>query len=128
MRAKMASAARRRRLRAPSLVTLAAPLLVLLLLLAGALASACYDFTYEEPAKEAGVPDAPPGNPDACVAGGAYCGGDRVLGAADTLYHCAADGGSALVKKCASGCIRDAGQGDGALCAPPAVACKIGGA
>lgn len=124
----MASAACRRRLRAPSLVTLAAPLLGLLLVVPAVAASACYDFTYEEPANEAGA-DAPSGaSPDACVAGGAYCGGDRVVGAADTLYRCVADGGSTLLKKCASRCIRDAGQGDGALCAPPATACKVGGA
>jgi hypothetical protein len=104
-----------------SLGTLAAPLLVLPL---GA-ASGCYDFTYVEPAGDAGAPPTGDGDSTACVAEVSYCGGDRLVGAADTLYRCAADGGGALVKKCASGCIPDAGGG---RCAPPASPCKIGGA
>lgn len=116
---------RPRGLRALSLVTLAAPLLVLPVL--GAIG--CYDFTYDEPAKEAGAGDATPpdGESDACVVAGSYCGGDRVVGATDTLYVCAADGGGTLLKRCASGCTPDAGNGAGAICKPPSAPCQVGG-
>lgn len=97
---------------------------------AGASATGCYDFTYE-PASEAGAGDtsAPvaDGESRTCVTDGSYCGGDRLVGAADTLYRCTADGGALLVKKCAGGCARDAGNGDGARCNLPDVPCQAGG-
>jgi hypothetical protein len=90
--------------------------------------TACYDFHYEEP-RDGGTPtgdDAASTAPDAggdarsndCIRGGYYCGGERVVGATDTLYRCNADGTSTLMTKCANGCaINPAGKDD--ACRPP---------
>lgn len=116
-----------------AMVALTAPLLVLTTMtaLAGASASGCYDFSYDEPANEAGAGDTstpvPDGESGTCVADGSYCGGDRVVGEADTIYRCAADGGGLLLRKCAGGCARDGGGGEGARCNLPDVPCQAGG-
>jgi hypothetical protein len=115
----------RRGLHAPSLVVLAG----LSLALFAQAVSACYDFTYEERAADA-APPTPEGGGEgggpSCVVGASYCGGDQVPGAADTLYRCVEDGGGTLLKKCASGCVRDGGA-TGPRCNVPATPCKAGG-
>lgn len=99
--------------------------------------TACYDFHYEERGDGGGSAggdvggapaDAAPdtARPNDCVAGGYYCGGERVAGATDTLYRCNADGPPTLLAKCANGCaISAAGKDDG--CRPP-TPCVAGGA
>lgn len=48
-----------------------------------------------------------------CVAGGYYCGGDKVTGSSSSLYRCDAGGASAtLVKHCANGCRVNPGTDD----------------
>ena len=92
--------------------------------------TACYDFRFEERADggaTAGDGDASAAPSDAgaddarrndCVAGGYYCGGERVVGATDTLYRCNADGPPTLLAKCANGCaVGQAGKDD--ACRPP---------
>jgi hypothetical protein len=89
---------------------------------------ACYDFDFTPPAPvaDAAAEAAPPSDAGRCTAGRAYCGGNGVRGAIDTLYRCAADGGAALVAKCASGCLRDGGTSE-SRCAMPAAPCRVGG-
>ena len=101
--------------------------------------TACYDFHYEErsdggsTAGDGGAPsvgDTDAAAPDArtndCVAGGYYCGGERVAGATDTLYRCNADGPPTLLARCANGCAIGAPGKDDA-CRPPSP-CVAGGA
>lgn len=47
-----------------------------------------------------------------CQPGGAYCGGDKVEGNVDTLYHCNQDGSGTVIEHCAKGCKVIAGQDD----------------
>lgn len=48
-----------------------------------------------------------------CVAGGFYCGGDKVNGDPNTLFKCGADGFATTVsKRCASGCTVVSGSDD----------------
>jgi hypothetical protein len=47
-----------------------------------------------------------------CVAGGFYCGGDKVKGASDTLYECHSGGSVTKVEACARGCAVRAGRDD----------------
>ena len=82
----------------------------------------CYDFTFVEPARDAGEDALPDGG---CVLDQLYCGGDLLRGDTESVYRCLADGGGALVKKCASGCLRDAGAS--ARCVMPAAPCQLGG-
>ena len=92
----------------------------------------CYDFTYVEPvvaqpdaqSREAGEA-AEAGS--ACAVGVESCGGDAVRGDPDTVYRCLADGGGALVRKCASGCVHDAGTGVAGRCIMPVAPCQVGG-
>ena len=48
----------------------------------------------------------------ACVDGGLYCGGDKLAGAADTLYQCDRDGVPKARGRCHAGCIVNATPGD----------------
>lgn len=50
--------------------------------------------------------------PAGCVVGGAYCGGDKVKGDADTLYRCNAGGAVTPIEICASGCSVNMGRDD----------------
>ncbi len=115
-------------------------LLLLLLPLAAFGASSlagCYDFTYVEPAADAQAPDARSLDaraPEAgetgsgCTVGVESCGGDGLRGDPDILYRCLPDGGGALLRKCASGCVHDAGVGlFSGRCAMPVNPCKLGG-
>ncbi|MCA9676609.1 MAG: hypothetical protein KC464_16370, partial [Myxococcales bacterium] len=43
--------------------------------------------------------------PVACVAGGLYCGGDKLAGDPDTLYQCNAGGVPLARGACAAGCV-----------------------
>ncbi|MEO7328494.1 MAG: hypothetical protein ABI193_07950 [Minicystis sp.] len=47
-----------------------------------------------------------------CVAGGFYCGGDKVKGAADSLYRCEANGSATKVESCSKGCAVRTGRDD----------------
>jgi hypothetical protein len=47
-----------------------------------------------------------------CVAGGTYCGGNKIKGDANTLYRCNADGTGTAVEKCAKGCSINPGRND----------------
>jgi len=47
-----------------------------------------------------------------CVAGGLYCGGDKVTGDASTLYKCTSGSSGTVVQHCASGCAVHAGTND----------------
>jgi murein DD-endopeptidase MepM/ murein hydrolase activator NlpD len=58
----------------------------------------------------------PKGN--GCVAGGRYCGGDKVTGDSKTLYKCNGAATPTVVEKCASGCMVNSGSDDS--CAPAA--------
>jgi hypothetical protein len=61
-----------------------------------------------------------------CVAGGLYCGGDKVSGDASTLYKC--NGGSAaptVVAHCPAGCAVNSGSDDS--CKPSGGTCVAGG-
>ena len=96
----------------------------------------CYDFTYLEPAADAQAPDARALDaraPEAgeagpgCTAGVESCGGDGLRGDPDILYRCLPDGGGALLRKCASGCVHDAGVGVPGRCAMPVNPCMLGG-
>ncbi len=53
-----------------------------------------------------------------CVAGGVYCGGDKVIGDAKTLYECNGPGAPTVVEKCAAGCSVNAGRDDSCTSAP----------
>ena len=98
--------------------------------------TACYDFHFEEQPDGGGsanADDAASAAPDAsgdakpndCIAGGYYCGGERISGATDTLYRCNADGPPTLLARCANGCaIGPAGKDD--ACRPP-TPCVAGG-
>lgn len=48
----------------------------------------------------------------ACVDGGLYCGGDKLAGAADTLYLCDRDGVPKARGRCLAGCIVNATTDD----------------
>jgi hypothetical protein len=47
-----------------------------------------------------------------CVAGGYYCGGDKVSGDPSTLYRCNADGSATKVESCSRGCAVRPGEDD----------------
>ncbi|MFO0755901.1 MAG: CHAP domain-containing protein [Byssovorax sp.] len=49
---------------------------------------------------------------NSCVAGGTYCGGDKVKGASDTLYECQADGSAKKLQECSRGCAVRPGRDD----------------
>lgn len=103
-------------------------LLVLLALFAVAGLAGCYDFAYVEPGPDAQAADAR--SPEAgagCAVGVESCGGDAVRGDPSTVYRCLPDGGGALVRKCASGCMHDAGTGAPGRCVMPAAPCQVGG-
>ncbi|MDB4993852.1 MAG: hypothetical protein JWM74_1284 [Myxococcaceae bacterium] len=73
--------------------------------------------TGDDAGTDAGAPiTTPKGN--GCVAGGNYCGGDKVTGDPKTLYKCTGPGTPTVVEKCASGCMVSAGSDDS--CAPAA--------
>lgn len=52
------------------------------------------------------------GGASTCVAGGSYCGGDKLTGDASTLYRCNADGKGTILQKCANGCSVNSGRDD----------------
>jgi murein DD-endopeptidase MepM/ murein hydrolase activator NlpD len=88
----------------------------------------------DDPALGADTVDAPAPGPDAapdadagaapavsggsCVPGGVYCGGDKVIGDAKTLYKCNGPGAPTVVTKCAYGCSVNAGNDDSCKPAP----------
>ena len=83
--------------------------------LASCALTACYDFHFDErggpPLDADASTDAQDAAADAardCHPGGRYCGGERVVGASDTLYRCNADGPPTLMAKCANGCTLNA--------------------
>lgn len=53
-----------------------------------------------------------------CSPGGFYCGGDKVVGDAKTLYKCNGPGTPTVVQKCALGCVVNAGRDDSCAVAP----------
>lgn len=53
---------------------------------------------------------------DACVAGGYYCGGDKVGGETSWLYRCESDGSATLVRTCTRGCKVRPGHDDACIC------------
>lgn len=64
----------------------------------------------------------PPGD---CVAGGFYCGGDKLAGLPDTLYECNGGGVPLARGVCAFGCVVDPGRDDG--CSAGDETCVEGG-
>ncbi len=55
-----------------------------------------------------------------CVAGGEYCGGDKVKGSPNTLYRCNSDGVTATeLRVCPYGCSVNPGKDDSCKPAPP---------
>jgi hypothetical protein len=65
-------------------------------------------------------------NPGGCVVGGLYCGGDKLSGAANTLYKCTGGSTNAVVEVCSNGCSVNTGKDDS--CNPePASSCVAGG-
>jgi hypothetical protein len=58
-----------------------------------------------------------------CVAGGTYCGGDKVSGDPSTLYLCHGKATPTVVKHCDSGCTVNPGADDS--CAPAPSSCSI---
>ncbi len=58
------------------------------------------------------------GSTGGCVAGGLYCGGDKVTGSSSTLYRCTSGSSGTVVENCSAGCQVNAGSDD---------ACKSGG-
>lgn len=63
--------------------------------------------------------------PEACVAGGLYCGGDKLAGDPDTLYECNAGGVPLARGRCVHGCVVDPGLDD--TCRGGGGACVEGG-
>jgi hypothetical protein len=61
---------------------------------------------------------APSGPGGDCVAGGLYCGGDKVSGDSNTLYRCDGGGAISVQQHCSAGCSVNAGRDD---------SCKSGG-
>lgn len=53
-----------------------------------------------------------------CSPGGLYCGGDKVIGDAKTLYKCNGPGTPTVVEKCAVGCTVNPGLDDSCASAP----------
>lgn len=70
-----------------------------------------------------------------CIAGGLYCGGDKVSGNAGTLYRCNGSAAPTVVEQCAAGCQVNPGSDDACHassggCTPGGLYCggdKIGG-
>ncbi|MFT3697835.1 MAG: hypothetical protein QM831_32140 [Kofleriaceae bacterium] len=54
--------------------------------------------------------------PEPCVAGSNYCGGDKVAGDPSTLYECNGGGVPHAIKVCSNGCTVNIGNDD--TCAP----------
>ena len=52
------------------------------------------------------------GGGNGCVAGGLYCGGDKVSGDPNTLYRCSGGSSGTVVEHCADGCDVVPGQDD----------------
>lgn len=51
--------------------------------------------------------------PTACVAGGSYCGGDKVNGDPDVLYRCIDGTATSIIRRCFQGCqVNPPGQDD----------------
>lgn len=50
-----------------------------------------------------------------CVAGGSYCGGNKLVGNRNTLYLCNADGTGTVRRTCANGCSLNSGRDDSCL-------------
>lgn len=67
---------------------------------------------------------APPASGGHCVAGGYYCGGDKVSGSASTLYRCNGSAAPTVIERCANGCAVNSGTDD--VCRSPS-ACVVGG-
>lgn len=57
-------------------------------------------------------------NTGTCVAGGLYCGGDKLTGNANTLYRCGSDGKGTVVRACSHGCSVNSGDDDSCKCSP----------
>lgn len=53
-----------------------------------------------------------------CVRGGFYCGGDKVIGNAKTLYRCNGPGKPTVIKVCKAGCRVNPGRDDSCKVAP----------
>lgn len=52
-------------------------------------------------------------SPDACVRGGAYCGGDKINGHPSVLYRCNGSSAPSVIRRCTNGCVvAAAGQDD----------------
>lgn len=47
-----------------------------------------------------------------CVTGGSYCGGDKLVGDANTLYRCNVDGTGTVIQRCVNGCAVNTGRDD----------------
>jgi hypothetical protein len=54
--------------------------------------------------------------PEVCVAGSAYCGGDKIAGDPDVLYECNAGGVPIAQRRCPNGCMINPADDD--ACAP----------
>ncbi|WP_394829376.1 hypothetical protein [Pendulispora albinea] len=64
------------------------------------------------------------GGGGSCVAGGSYCGGDKVTGDPNTLYRCNADGKTAtVIRSCAHGCSVNSGRDDSCRCVAGSAYC-----
>ena len=64
----------------------------------------------------ASAPSGPTGG--SCVAGGLYCGGDKVNGNHSTLYRCNGPGAATVVEQCSNGCSVNSGSDDSCASAP----------
>ncbi len=72
-----------------------------------------------------GQDDVCAGGSSRCVAGGTYCGGDKVTGDPDTLYRCNAKGSPTVVQHCPGSCLVRPGQDD--VCDSGSNNCVVGG-
>ena len=64
------------------------------------------------------------GGSTSCVAGGRYCGGDKVSGDPSKLYRCNSDGKSAtLIRTCSHGCSVNSGDDDSCRCVAGSAYC-----
>ena len=73
--------------------------------------------------RDAGARDAGVTSGGDCVQGGAYCGGDKVVGDSTTLYECQGAGTPTVLEECAAGCVVSPGRDDS--CAASAAGCSI---
>ncbi len=72
-----------------------------------------------------GQDDACGSGSSSCVAGGLYCGGDKVSGDPDTLYRCNGTSAPTVAQRCAAGCVVRPGQDD--ACGSGSSSCVAGG-